>query len=100
MALQKSMTLVKDHAVEHFQDAYIFVLDVRVQQRRDDDRKFWFLIAEIGIFDSKESKDSDQQPVATDSFRAEFPADESINPIAWLYGELAKLPQYEGAVDV
>lgn len=96
MALQKAMALVKEGDIIPLVATYIRVGRVIVEPVETG----WSISAQVLVHASKEERDNGMRPVATDHFEGSFPADETINPLVWVYDQLKALPEYAGAVDV
>lgn len=109
MALQKTLTIEKLGGLE-VTDAYISVANPSVQYKsvaeENEDgsvtvkTKKWVMRAPVLIHKSRETKLLGYSPIATHNFEGEFPADQQVNPLIWMYEQLKQTDEYSGAEDV
>ena len=99
MAIQKTVELDELGGLT-VTDAYVSIETVRVSSRYADGSKLWKLIAAVNIHVSRQAKIDGHSPVHQTMFEGEFPADQVINPLVWIYDQLKQTDQFTGAVDV
>ena len=73
-------------------DAYIRILSAMVTPNE--------IIMDVGIYADKSARDANARPVEVASYPMPFDPDAQISPFAYAYGELKKLPEFAGAIDV